>query len=104
MTKVIVMLIGGSYIHTHQRTYQDAVDFISKWAQRCRDRVKGKEDACTVENCVFEGHDASGNVVSVAMAEAIIAMYIAEDRPSAQERLVDVLEKQINDGNEWKDQ
>jgi hypothetical protein len=103
-TRVVVMLYGGEYISTYHPTEKAAKAYIGEWVAGCKKRIEAGEVG-SIDTRLLTGGvpgEPEDELCWAALAQYIIGMYIPDNRPSAGERVAAVLEKQISDGEDWK--
>lgn len=103
-TRVVVMLMGGNYLNAYFPSMELAQAFIKRWYDDAHNAIS--KGACLTAVYKFsddvEGWDDQ-NFAGAALANGIIAMYIANDKlKSAADRIADLAEKQAGEGEEWR--
>lgn len=103
--RVVIMLRGGNWIHAFFPSRKLAQSFIKTWHDQALEAMSNERVITTVLKFSDDCEDWSeANFGGAAIADGILAMYIANDRkPSAADRIADVVEKQANSGEEWRE-
>lgn len=91
-TRIVVLTHGGNRLSAYFPSLQDAADYIAQWVEH--EFLRNKREPC--EHLDYWAVNA----------KFVIGMYIANDQPTAQERMAAAAEKIARGecpGDEWKD-
>ncbi len=102
MTRVVVLLVCGQHLSVYFATLQGAQNHIHDWAVRCKERIR-KGDVQGLETALVEFSNAEGGIGGAYLERYVIGMYMPNDAPSPSERIAAAVEKQVSEGEGWKE-
>ena len=105
ITPVIVLLdTAAGHIYTWHASREAAGKFICDWKDGLWAAIKGEGgDPVKLSTIMCNSHEPNTVEWAIFMKN-IVGMYIPRDNKekTPQERMADVLEKQMNDGDSWR--
>lgn len=92
MTRVVLVIAGGQHVSAYFSDRKKAKEFIAEWLTWTKQNAD--------QTAMYTLQNESGECA--AIARAVLAMYIPVDKPTAADRVADVLEKQNFTTEDWR--